>query len=134
MESMPPKRENKSRRKKDSLRFILINQKSSGRLRFSSRLFHPERVGSVRSLRTKAPPLEDHQPNLSFSRRFVAAMVAVIFICAGVAMIVLGLQDEKWIVAILGPFAAWYGLAWLRVAYEGRLPGGRLRLNPWNRW
>lgn len=130
---MPPKRENRSRSKKDTLRFILIDQKPSGRLKLSDRLFHPEKAGSLRSLRTKVPPLENNQPNLSLSRRFAATLIATILLGAGLAMIFLGIQNEHWLVALFGPFTGWYGLAWFRVAYEGRLPGGRFRLNPWAR-
>jgi hypothetical protein len=60
-------------------------------------------------------------------------MVAAICICAGLAMIVPGVRNEKWLLALLGPFGVWYGIAWVLVAHEGRLPGGRLRLNPWGR-
>jgi hypothetical protein len=130
---MAPKRKNRSKKKKDSVRFIVINPKPSSRLKLSDRLFHPEPAGPIRSARTKVPPLEDHQPNLSLSKRVVATLIAAIWLCAGLAMIVLGVRNENWLVALFGPFATWYGLAWLRVAYEGRLPGGRLRLNPWGR-
>lgn len=130
---MDPKRGNRSRKKKDSVRFVVIGPKPSNRLKLSDRLFHPEPSGSSRSLRSKVLPLEIDQPNLSFSQRLVAILVAAIWLYAGLAIIVLGLRNGKWLVAFLGLFPIWYGLGWFRVTYYGRFPGGRLRLNPWVR-
>jgi hypothetical protein len=63
----------------------------------------------------------------------MATLIAAICIYAGLAMIVLGVRNGKWLLVFLGPFGVWYGIAWVRVAHEGWLPGGRLRLNPWGR-
>jgi hypothetical protein len=102
-------------------------------MKLPDRLFHPERTGQARRVREKVSPLESHLPNLSLPKRIMATLIAAICICAGLAMIVLGVRNEKWLLALLAPFGVWYGIAWILVAHEGRLPGGRLRLNPWGR-
>jgi hypothetical protein len=130
---MPPKRGDRSRKKKEDVRFIVINPKPSVRMKLPGRLFHPEGAGPARSVRVKARPLESHLPNLSFPKRFLAALIAAACICAGLAMIILGVRNGKWLLVLLGPFPVSYGIAWVWVAHDGRLPGGRLRLNPWNR-
>lgn len=130
---MDPKREHRSRKKKDSVRFVVISPKPSSRMKLSDRLFRPESSGLVRNFRAKVPLLEVDHPNLSFSQRLMAILLAAVSLCSGLAIIVLAIQHGKWLIALLGPFAIWYGFAWFRVAYEGRLPGGRLRLNPWSR-
>jgi hypothetical protein len=130
---MAPKRGDRSRKKKDDVRFIVIKSKPSGRMKLPGRLFHPERVGSARSVRAKARPLESHLPNLSLPNRFMATLIAAICICAGLAMIILGVRNGKWLLVLLGPFPVSYGIAWVWVAHKGWLPGGRLRLNPWDR-
>jgi hypothetical protein len=130
---MAPKRRNRSRKKKEDVRFIVVNPKPSGRMKLPGRLFHPEGAGPARSFRAKDRPLESHLPNLSLPKRFIATLIAAICCCAGLAMIVLGVRNEMWLLVLLGPFPVSYGIAWVWVAHEGRLPGGRLRLNPWNR-
>jgi hypothetical protein len=130
---MAAKRGDRPRKKKDDVRFVIIRPKASNRMKLPDRLFHPERTGPARSVRVKAPPLESRRPNLSLPNRVVAILLAATWLCAGLAMIVLGVRNGMWPLALLGPFGVWYGLAWVRVAHEGRLPGGRLRLNPWGR-
>ena len=130
---MARKRGDRSRGKKEDVRFIVINPKSSGRMKLPDRLFRPEGAGPARSFRAKARPLESPLPNLSLPKRIIATMIAAIFICAGLAMIILGVRNGKWLFVLLGPFSVSYGIAWVWVAHEGRLPGGRLRLIPWKR-
>ena len=130
---MAPKRGDRSRKKKDDVRFIVIKPKPSGRMKLSDRLFQPERAGTARSERAKARPLESHLPNLSLPRRFIASLLAATCICAGLAMIILGVRNGEWLLVLLGPFSISYGIGWVWVAHEGWLPGGRLRLNPWNK-
>lgn len=130
---MAAKRGDRSRKKKDDVRFVVIKPKPSSRMKLPDRLFHPERTGEVRTFRPKDPPLESHLPNLSFPNRILATVFAAVCVCAGLAMIALGVQYERWLLLLTGPFGIWYGIAWVRVAYKGRLPGGRLRLNPWCR-
>jgi len=130
---MAPKRKDRSKKKKDDVRFIIIKPETSGRIKLSNRLFHPERAGAARSVRAKVRPLESPLPNLSLPNRIMAILIAAICISAGLAMIVLGVRNGKWLLVLLGPFGVAYGIAWVRVAHEGRLLGGRLRLDPWNR-
>ena len=128
---MAPKRGDRSRKKKEDLRYIVINPKPSGRMKLPGRLFHPGGAGPAPSFRAKDRPLESPLPNLSLPKRFLATLIAAVCICAGLAVILLGVRSGKWLLALLGPFSVSYGIAWVWVAHEGRLPGGRLRLNPW---
>ena len=128
---MAPKRGNRSRKKKDDVRYILIKPKPAGRIKLPDRLFLPGRDGPSQSVREKVSPLEDHLPNLSLPNRIMAILIAALCICAGLAMLVLGVRNGTWLLLLPGSFGVWYGIAWVRVAHEGRLPGGRLRLNPW---
>jgi hypothetical protein len=130
---MDPKRRDRSRKKKADVRFIIIKPKSSGRMKLPDRVFHPERIGPTRSVRAKVPLLESYLPNLSLSSRIMATLIAAICIYAGIAMIFLGVRNEKWLLVLLGPFGVWYGIAWVRVAHKGWLPKGRLWLNPWGK-
>ena len=129
---MAPKRGDRSRKKKVDVRFIVLDPKPSGRMKLPDRLFRPEGAGPARNFRAKARPLESPLPNLSLSRRIIATMIAAIFICTGLWVMILGVRNEKWLLVLLGPFSISYGIAWVWVAHDGRLPGGRLRLNPWN--
>ena len=130
---MSPKRRKRSRKKRDDVPFVLIRPKSPNRMDLPSRLFHPEGTTLPRNPRAKVPPLVSHQPNLSLSKRTAAAFIAAVCLCAGLATIALGLRDGWWLVVLLGAIGICYGLGWVRVAHEGRLPGGRMRLNPWAR-
>jgi hypothetical protein len=130
-------RSDRSRKKKDNVRFIVTKPVSRGRLKLSDRLFHPERTSTARSLRPKVEPivspLQGYLPNLSFPTRVMSILIAAVCIGASLAVIFLGVRDRKCLLALPGPFGIWYGIAWVRVAHEGYLPGGRLRLNPWGR-
>jgi len=128
---MARKRRDRSRNKKDDVHYVISKRKPSGRMKLPDRLFHPGRIVPEQSVREKAPPLESYLPNLSLPRRTLAALIAAICICAGLAMIILGVRNGAWLLALPGPFGVAYGVAWVRVAHEGWLPGGRLRLNPW---
>jgi len=130
---MATKRGDRSKKKKDDLRFVIIKPRQSGRMKLPDQLFRPGRIGPPRSVRAKVSPLESYLPNLPLPNRIMAALIAAVFICAGLAMVILGGRNGKWLLVLLGPFGVWYGIAWVRVAQEGWLPGGRLRLNPWRR-
>ena len=128
---MGMKRRNRSEKKKDSVRFVVIKPKSTRRMKLPGRLFQPEQTRTILNVRAKALPLESFQPNLSLPKRIVAALIAAVCLCGGLVVIVLSLRDGEWLLVPIGTIVAWYGLAWVRVAHEGSLPGGRLRLNPW---
>jgi hypothetical protein len=132
---MAQERGNRSRKKKDNVRFVISRPKSPDRLKLPDRLFHPEQTRPIRSVRPKvepkASPLESYLPNLSFPARVLSILIAAFCISASLAMIVHGVRNGRWLLALPGPFGIWYGIGWVRVAHEGYLPGGRLRLNPW---
>ena len=134
---MAGKQRNKLKKKKDDVRFVVIRPKTSRRLKLPDRLFHPERTSSARSgwpkVKPKTLPLESYLPNLSLPTRIMSILIAAISIGASLAMIVFGVRNGKWLLVLPGSFGIWYGIAWVRVAHEGWLPGGRLRLNPWRR-
>ena len=131
--SMAPIRRNRSRKNKEDVCFIVIKPKPSDRMKLPGSLFRPGGTGPARFFRAKSRPLESHLPNLSLPKRFLATLIAAICFCAGLAMIIFGVRNGTWLLVLLGPFSLSYGIAWVWVAHEGRLPGGRLRLNPWNR-
>jgi hypothetical protein len=134
---MAGKQRNRSRKKKDDVRFVVIRPKTSRRLKLPDQLFHPKRSRPARSVwpkvDPKALPLESYLPNLSLPTRIMSILIAALSIGASLAMIVLGVRNGKWLLVLPGSVGIWYGIAWVRVAHEGWLPGGRLRLNPWRR-
>jgi hypothetical protein len=63
--------------------------------------------------------------------RTVALILALLWLAAGAAAITIGIRKKLWLLIVLGIFAAWYGLIWLRVFRERkqlRWPDGLL---PW---
>jgi hypothetical protein len=102
-------------------------------MKLPDQLFHPERASSARSVLANATRRDRRMSNLSLPARIVATLLAAIGLFGGFATIVYCVRNEAWIPAPVGIFAVLYGFAWARVAHEGRLPGGRLRLNPWAR-
>ncbi len=62
------------------------------------------------------------QPKAEFgpANRIVAAVLAVVWLAAGSAAIVLAVAGRYWPGLVLGPLAIGYGLLWVRVAYLGR--------------
>ena len=58
--------------------------------------------------------------------RIVAAALAVVWIGAGAAAIVLGAFRRYWVPLLFGPLAVGYGVLWIRVARTGRKLDG-----PW---
>ena len=100
-------------RKKDSVRFAVISPRATDPLSFSDRMFA--------------------RANLSFARRVAVILISAVSLCAGSALFALGMRERSWLLGVPGALAVVYGVQWARVAYEGRLPGGRLRLIPWGR-
>lgn len=115
---MARNRKKSSRKKKAEVSFVITKPKSPDRLKLPEPLFLP---------------VESCLPNLSFPARIMSILIAAICVAAGLAMIVLAARIKAWPLALPSPFAIWYGIAWLQVAHEGYLPGGRLGLNPWAR-
>jgi len=61
----------------------------------------------------------------------VAGLLAVAWLCAGIAAIVLAIVARRWLFALAGVGALWYGALWVRVSLEGRQLNGREALMPW---
>ncbi len=63
----------------------------------------------------------------------MAAVLAAIWLGAGMLVLVLGLFQAHWLMILLGLLAGGYGLVWVRVAYAGRQLTWPDRLLPWRR-
>lgn len=66
---------------------------------------------------------------LSLPDRLVAALLAAIWIAAGLIVIGLAIALRRWLLLAPGILGFAYGLLWLRVAVEGRRlpwPAGRI--------
>lgn len=124
---MASKRARPSKSRKDSLRFVLIPPKPTRLLEFSDRMYRKDARATVAGVRRDAAS----EPNLSFSRRVAAALIAAVWICAGGAAAAYGVREGAWVPGVAGPVLLLYGIAWFRVAHRGRSAGGRLRLKPW---
>jgi len=61
----------------------------------------------------------------------VAGLLAAAWLCAGIAAIVLAIVARRWLFALAGIGALWYGALWVRVSLEGRQLNGREALMPW---
>jgi hypothetical protein len=134
---MARNRKKSSRKKKADVSFVITRPISPDRLKLPEQQVHPERTRAAQSLWPKveptAAPLVSDLPNLSFPTRIMSILIAAICVAASFALVVLGMRLGEWLLALPSPFGIWYGIAWVRVAHEGYLPGGRLRLNPWAR-
>ncbi|HTP46098.1 MAG TPA: hypothetical protein VMQ50_04160 [Casimicrobiaceae bacterium] len=64
--------------------------------------------------------------------RIVSTLLALVWLGAGVAAIVLALMNpSRWTLGVVGVAALWYGLLWMRVARLGRRLTVREALMPW---
>jgi len=63
--------------------------------------------------------------------RIVSGLLAVIWLAAGFAAIVVAVNTARWLPAIVGVVALWYGLLWVRVFGSGRQLTAREALMPW---
>jgi hypothetical protein len=52
--------------------------------------------------------------------RTTAALLALVWVAAGIAAIVLGLGPHRRLGLLAGPFAIAYGVLWVRAAWTGR--------------
>lgn len=53
--------------------------------------------------------------------RPLAALLALIWLGAGTAGLVIGISSERWLPSLAGAFAIVYGVLWVCVAARGRL-------------
>ena len=63
--------------------------------------------------------------------RIVSALLAVVWLGAGIAAIVMAVNMSRWLLAVVGVAAIWYGLMWVRAMHLGRQLTVREALMPW---
>ena len=63
--------------------------------------------------------------------RIVGALLATVWLCAGVLAVVAGAAAKYWLVVGVGFMAAWYGIIWFYVSRQGRRLTLREALTPW---
>ncbi len=63
--------------------------------------------------------------------RIVSALLALVWIAAGFAAVVVAAKNSRWLPGIIGLAALWYGLLWMRVMRLGRRLTIREALMPW---
>jgi uncharacterized membrane protein len=63
--------------------------------------------------------------------RIVGSLLALVWLCVGIAAVIAGAIAQRWVLIPLGLFALWYGLVWVRVARQTRRLTLREALTPW---
>ena len=63
--------------------------------------------------------------------RPVAALLALTWLTGGGASLALAFAEQRWLFAIAGVAALWYGWIWLGAYRRGRLLTAREALTPW---
>ncbi len=63
--------------------------------------------------------------------RIVGAILAMIWLCGGVAGLIAGVVTRQWLPGVAGLMAVWYGVIWIFVARLGRRLTSREALAPW---
>jgi len=63
--------------------------------------------------------------------RIVGALLATVWLCAGVLALVVGATAQHWLLVVVGLMATWYGVIWFYVARQGRRLTLREALTPW---
>jgi hypothetical protein len=63
--------------------------------------------------------------------RIVGALLAMVWLCAGVIAIIAGATAQRWLLILVGLMAVWYGVVWAYVARHGRRLTTREALTPW---
>ncbi len=115
---MTAKRVKKPKSGGTSVRFILSNRKGS-RLKLADHLFSTESPRRNQSVRTESA-LAKNNSTRPFSHTHIAATVlAATCLCAGLAMVVLGILYGRWFVTLLGAPVLWYGFVRVRGARKG---------------
>jgi len=82
---------------------------------------------------TPADPNVVNRNALRGINRVVALLLATIWLCAGVAGVVLGYIYSRWLLISIGVFALWYALLWSRVVARSQLLTWRELAVPWRR-
>lgn len=63
--------------------------------------------------------------------RLVAAILALVWACAGVAGLTVAFTQGMWVAAVAGVFALWYAILWARVGIQARLLTWSEFATPW---
>jgi acyl dehydratase len=63
--------------------------------------------------------------------RIVSSLLALVWLGAGLAAIVIAVNSSRWLPGAIGVVAVWYGLLWVRVVRLGRRITVREALTPW---
>ena len=63
--------------------------------------------------------------------RIVSGLLALVWLGAGFAAIVVAVSASRWLLGFLGLAALWYGLIWVRVMRQARQLTVREALMPW---
>jgi len=67
--------------------------------------------------------------------RVVGGLLAVVWLCAGLVALVIGVFTPRWLLVVVGLAALWYGVVWVFVVRQGRQLTAREALMPWRiRW
>ena len=72
-----------------------------------------------------------NRSTLSGVNRVVALALAIVWLCAGVAAIVVGVAHAQWLLVAVALTAICYALLWLRVVARSRLLTWRELAAPW---
>jgi hypothetical protein len=63
--------------------------------------------------------------------RIVGTLLAIVWVCAGVAAVFVGTNAERWLLIPIGLAAIWYGVIWDCVSRQGHRLTFREALAPW---
>jgi hypothetical protein len=63
--------------------------------------------------------------------RAVAAILALVWACAGIAALVAAYASGRWVLALAALVALWYATAWARVVARARLLTWNEIATPW---
>jgi hypothetical protein len=63
--------------------------------------------------------------------RAAALLLAIVWLCGGMAAVYFGFAGSRYALAGCGVFAIWYAVQWLRVALRSRLLSWRELVAPW---
>jgi hypothetical protein len=63
--------------------------------------------------------------------RLVAAILSLIWACAGVLGLVTALTHGRWVLMLPATFALWFSVLWTRVACRARLLTWKEVVTPW---
>ena len=72
--------------------------------------------------------LRDESPR---TVRIVGALLAMVWLCAGVIAIIAGATAQRWLLLLVGLMALWYGVIWGYAARQGRRLTTREALTLW---